>query len=69
MVGSTHFGTSRAVFAWAAPFRRAMAGLKGVGLAGVLGLTGELLGVVVALFRAGLPLRRVPAVNALSRCL
>ena len=69
MVGSTHFGTSGAITTWAAPFRRAVVGLSGTGLTGVLGLIGELVGVVVALFRAGLPLRRVPAVSALSKCL
>ena len=69
MVGSTHFGTSVVMTAREVVFRREVAGFR-VDLAGVLGLAGELVGVnIFPLVRAGLPLRRVPAVNALSKYL
>ena len=70
MVGITHLGTSDAIFTWDLAFLWGVVGFRGVDLAGALGLAGELVGVDPATAAwAGLPLRRVPAVNTLSRYL
>ena len=70
MVGITHLGASDASTTWDFAFLWGVVGFSGVDLAGALGLAGELVGVDPAIgARTGLPLRRVPAVNTLSRCL
>ena len=71
MVGITHWGTSEAKVLCGLALLRGVADFSRAGLAGVLGLAGEPVGVDVAPLggRTGLPLRRAPAVKTLSRYL